>query len=738
MARSSASLFWVVAPVMVLAMTASSQALFAAGGPTVRPAAPLDNPIAYQRLEWRVDPGREYDNPFDPAQISIDATFKGPDGRTMLVPAYWDGPNGFVIRFCAPQPGKWEMSIAVKDRDGSRTSEPSSFDVSPSKNRGFIRRDQRSTRYLRFDNGEPYFMIGLNMAWPGPEGLESYRHDFAALSRAGGNFARVWMAQPKMETVQVGLGRYDLSACENYDRLLELAEASGIYCMVTFTNYRDLRDKDEWGPAGWPIMPYNAANGGPATRPSDFGTNPECLRLYRQRLRYIVARWGSFTHVAFWEFFNEQSFTLANIPPAWTLGMARYLKSVDPYQHLVTTSFGPGAQREVWQSPDIDLTQMHMYPGESAHDDSGVVSASAMAHEEFHKPYLVGEIGIHHLGSDLKYDPTGAATNLHNTVWAGMMSGAAGGACNWWWDSYVRKLDLWQTYHGASVFAAQIDWPRKDFRPLDVPPVMCGDADAAPETFTDILVPAAGVWGKHHGRVIEVLPNGQTRLTLPQYLMGPVKPDLRTPTILHVQLPQDSTMTIHVSKVSDFATLRILVDGKAQKDLMFSALPGAPEQEKTEQLDPKIYQATINRDYPLELPAGTHSIELSVVGGDWVSLESVSFSGARSSRYAQIDVIALQEPASGETIAWLRHQQSCWYNDLHQLKPKPISGALVQVPVTHDGDFRIQWWDTRKGEMVREDRVRAAKQCLRLVAPTIERDVALRVIPSESGASASQ
>ena len=96
-----------------------------------------------------------------------------------------------------------------------------------------------------------------------------------------------------------------------------------------------------------------------------------------QRLRYIVGRWSSFTSVAFWEFFNEQSFSLANIPPEWTLEMARYLKSIDPYKHLVTTSFWNDAQRAVWESPDIDLTQLHLYPGDSAHDCSAIVAASA-------------------------------------------------------------------------------------------------------------------------------------------------------------------------------------------------------------------------------------------------------------------------------------------------------------------------------------------------------------------------
>ena len=55
----------------------------------------------------------------------------------------------------------------------------------------------------------------------------------------------------------------------------------------------------------WPVNPYNTVNGGPAKTPADFWTDPTARALYRRRLRYLVARYGSQTSIAFWELWNE-------------------------------------------------------------------------------------------------------------------------------------------------------------------------------------------------------------------------------------------------------------------------------------------------------------------------------------------------------------------------------------------------------------------------------------------------
>jgi hypothetical protein len=57
--------------------------------------------------------------------------------------------------------------------------------------------------------------------------------------------------------------------------------------------------------AEWKISPYNKANGGPAATPTEFFTSKKAQLRYKDKLRYIIARWGYSTHIAAWELFNE-------------------------------------------------------------------------------------------------------------------------------------------------------------------------------------------------------------------------------------------------------------------------------------------------------------------------------------------------------------------------------------------------------------------------------------------------
>src|SRR5688500_5461907 len=403
----------------------------------VDPLQALERVTAFQRLEWRITLDRSYENPFDPDEIAIDAAFVAPDGRTFVVPAFWMGQSNaipatapanastsdrstsfFAVRFAPPAAGRWTMKVTATDKAGAMTSADVGFDVAPGKSRGFVRRVPGNAQYFQFDSGEPYLALGLNLAWAGKEGLPAYERWFTRLSGAGGNFARIWMSHPNrmMETVEVGVGRYDQDACAFYDAVFEAAECRGIYCMVTFNNHRDLLAKDMWGPAIWPQFPYNAANGGPATRPADFITDPQCQQLYRRRLRYIVGRYAAYTSIAFWELWNEQHYANIDIPPAWTQQMARYLKAVDPYKHLVTTSFGSIPQREVWAMPEIDLTQDHLYPDNGLSDAAESISMSSYRHLRFGKPHLVAEFGINGSSPDADHDKRGIGTNMHHGI----------------------------------------------------------------------------------------------------------------------------------------------------------------------------------------------------------------------------------------------------------------------------------------------------------------------------------
>lgn len=47
----------------------------------------------YQKLELRVDLSATYDNPFDPADVALDARVQAPSGNTLSVPGFLYRPH---------------------------------------------------------------------------------------------------------------------------------------------------------------------------------------------------------------------------------------------------------------------------------------------------------------------------------------------------------------------------------------------------------------------------------------------------------------------------------------------------------------------------------------------------------------------------------------------------------------------------------------------------------------------
>src|SRR5687767_6535259 len=95
-------------------------------GVTIAPRGGAQPPAVCQRSEWNVQLDRTYDNPFDPEQIAIDATFTGPAGQVLVVPGFWcEVPKrtGFIVRFTPPVAGRWTCTVAAKDKAGTRTSD---------------------------------------------------------------------------------------------------------------------------------------------------------------------------------------------------------------------------------------------------------------------------------------------------------------------------------------------------------------------------------------------------------------------------------------------------------------------------------------------------------------------------------------------------------------------------------------------------------------------------------------
>lgn len=148
--------------------------------------------------------------------VSVDALFTPDNWQTIYrQPAFyyqefqdevkggqeWFYPSGnfaWKARFAPHQAGSWQFRLAAQDAGGLSQTQPFSFTVAPSTNRGFIRVSRSDPRYFEFDDGSYFPALGYNMNynqidWINP--VLSNETNFQKMSQNGIQLVRMWLSQ---------------------------------------------------------------------------------------------------------------------------------------------------------------------------------------------------------------------------------------------------------------------------------------------------------------------------------------------------------------------------------------------------------------------------------------------------------------------------------------------------------------------------------------------------------------
>jgi len=709
----------------------------------------------FSPVELAADIAATYDNPFDPDQVAVDAQITDADGRTVDVPGFYyvplrrdvkrnverlavAGPAGFRVRYTPAKAGRYRMVLKVTDRSGTVRSEPVEFTATASPAAGFVRVAQESPQYFAFDDGRSYFAVGENLCWAGGRTpLADYSAWLQGLGAAGGNWARLWLAYnekglewmpaptPKPGTGHyLGLGRYALDNAWRLDEVVRLARENGVYLMFCLGTYGEFTEGGYFNEGCWISNPYNANNGGPCARPEDFWTNDHARRMYQRRLRYLVARWGYSPNVFAWEFWNEVPASPAR--DAWVAEMAAYLKQHDPNRHLVSTTYGNAT---TWNCPDVDFTMQHMY-GQAGNvaDFTPRIVSEARAALRVPKPYLLAEFGIDWQTGDGRWDLRGTGWNMHNGAWASLLSGSAGTAMLWYWDSYVHPHNLYSVLTPVRKFADTVDWAKTRFQPLAG--IRFEYAQPQPETFSDLTVPATLEWGAPPSREYTVLQDGMVQ-------GGPVAMTIGSPRrgnphelpaqlVWHLDLPQAGQVVARLGQVCSRAKLQIAVDGQVRLEReLATGEPGKGPWKSANYLSQwKVWVSDYDEDLAIDVPAGRHELAFSNADGDWLQIRSLRLPGYRSSRFPNVHGLGLG--SSQLILLWVHNPDSTWRTEFDGRQPQPLPSLRAALPAS-DGVWRVEWWDTIRGEVLRRDRVPAAGGQLLFALPDFARDVAAKI-----------
>ena len=400
----------------------------------------------------------------------------GNETQHVQVRGYFDYQNNAAVinfRYAPMQLGVHSIVLTVNSHI-SPCNRCTFTAVAPSsKNAGFVRVGANRQHFVTTDNNHTYFGIGENLAWTADR--QAFGNQWEAyltnLSQAGANYVRVWLTDGWDDLfVETQLGNYSLTNTANIDRLLHLAETRGIKILMCTESFNFFCSKPRPTPCTWNKCVYNKANGGFLSGAADFFTNERAKTLYKQRLQYLVSRYGHSTAVFAWEFFNEVDIVDGYAPEliaAWTQEMAEFVRSIDIYDHPISTSFCCSDPKQVWQLPSMDFVMVHTY---SRHNKTDMADNSQFftvaTSERFHKPTYVAETGelVPEKNYHFPADPTGIG--LHNALWASMTSMAAMTSMVWWWDSWVAPQNLYHHFTPVRKFADSIPWVKHKWLPI--------------------------------------------------------------------------------------------------------------------------------------------------------------------------------------------------------------------------------------------------------------------------------
>ena len=219
------------------------------------------------------------------------------------------------------------------------------FDVVPSSNKGFMKVGE-NYKYFEFGE-EPFFPVGHNLLGPEDDikgaaykpttvpsyGYVNYHKALRHLKESGANYYRYLVSPWQTEIEFEHLGDYSnrMTNAWEFDNILDTTKALGLkmhFNMAIHYNW-DQPNGDgkiywDWSASGdslnTPITPWGLdgcfrdIDSGYCYRkdldmedPRDFFSDVEAIKHYKNRIRYMEARWGYSTEIAITEILSEAS-----------------------------------------------------------------------------------------------------------------------------------------------------------------------------------------------------------------------------------------------------------------------------------------------------------------------------------------------------------------------------------------------------------------------------------------------
>ncbi len=350
-------------------------------------------------------------------------------------------------------------------------------------------------RYFETFDGAPFLMVGFNdaIAWQGLGGLyrrrdlagvETYLED---LRDHGINTIRLMLEYVHREGryFERRAGEFNPDMVRLWDDLFALCERLELRVLLTPWD-------TFWMSRRWKRHPYNAENGGPATKKSSVLTDEAVFQILMGRFRFVIERWGESGVIAAWDLWNEiwthWGGTIEHQEGVFSR-MSEAIRAIEMetwgWTRPQTISiYGPnlahGYENLIFRHPNIDFATSHIYATGSIDDPKNTVNPAltmgrevryALNHVPPHYPFLDTEHGPIHLFNDKRRALPEDFDDEYerHLMWAHLASGGAGSGMRWpARHPHILTQGTKRSLHSLSKFLPLIDWRR--FAPRDALP----------------------------------------------------------------------------------------------------------------------------------------------------------------------------------------------------------------------------------------------------------------------------
>lgn len=400
-------------------------------------------------------------------------------------------------------------SVKIKAYSGNAMLEEIVLNIGESDSHGYIKVSQNDKKYFSYTDGTPFFVIGINTAFPtsygisdGTEfglsvshkyiGLRQYERWFKKLSQNGVNVARVWLGHEYFTPDTENAFRFDYAQFSKIDMLFELAKKYHIKLKITleqfrFFDYDKVADSNSYSDDVFRKFNKKLYYNGKRCEDIDEWLSGDIWReAWLAKVGEFAKRYSGDTELFAVELWNEMNCLCVRNSYLdiydWNKQILPKVQKMFP-NHLVVNSLGSLDSEYAKQMYDnfcrdkVSFVQIHRYLDQGAGYDDCHRSPIDMIRGTFEKvdtdkPVYIAETGaVNNCHSDpFKFyvnDDDGII--FTDAVYTPLFIKSCGAGCIWHWDErYVEAKNLYGLFKPLSLLTSNVAFDKEDFEPLSI------------------------------------------------------------------------------------------------------------------------------------------------------------------------------------------------------------------------------------------------------------------------------